>query len=139
MSVPEATTRILLYGEGGDLYTTRISVVAVRRPYGGWHTSVVSERQLWIPDTDPDIFPQVERDLSADDSRRLDTLLRDRCLYAGPTSLRPRESIVGGLFGTLEVLVPSKRWSGSWYAVPTEQVAKIISLIDPPRAEPRSN
>lgn len=136
--VPEGDVRILWYGEGGDLGTTRISVMAVRRPDGIWHTSGVGDSRIWIEGAKATQMPPMERDLAVDDSRRLDQAIADPCLYAGPTFLRDPNLVAGGQLNALEILTPEHRWSGSWHVLPTLQEKAVISLIGSPPAKPRS-
>jgi hypothetical protein len=127
--LPEGPRRILWFASGGDLATTTFSVVVVREAGGLWHSTAVGQNQIWIKDTPPTVLPPMDRVLTAEDSRRLDALLADPCLYAGPTFLRDPNIVAGGLSSTLEIEAPEHRWIGTWHVLPTKQEADIIALI----------
>jgi hypothetical protein len=129
LPLPEGSTRILWYANGGDLATTTFSVVAVRSGEGRWHVDGVGQTQIWIQGAQPTPMPRLKRDLDAEESRRLDALLEDPCLYAGPTFLRDPTIIAGGLFGTLEIETPARRWIGTWIALPTRQENDVLQMI----------
>jgi hypothetical protein len=127
-ALPEGESRILWYANGGDLATTTFSVVAVRRADGRWHVDGVGQNQIWLPNVPPTLFSPLGRDLSAEESARLDALLEDPCLYGGPTDLADL-SFVGGLSATLEIETPHHRWIGGWLASPTPQERAITDLL----------
>ena len=127
--LPKSPARILWYGVGGDLETTRQSVVAVRRPDGHWHSSGVGDRVIWVEGAKPTILQPLDRELTLEESKRLDGLLDDPCLYASPTFLRDPNIVAGGMVVTLEVDVPGHHWRGSWHVLPTKQEADVITLI----------
>ena len=127
--IPTGTARILWYAEGGDLETTRFSVIAVRDAQGLWHSSGVGESVAWIQGAKPTPMNPLSRDLTAEESRALDKLLEDPCLYAEPTFLNDPTVVAGGLFSTLEVEIPGNQWRGSWHVLPTKQESAVIDLI----------
>jgi hypothetical protein len=127
--MPEGTTRILWYANGGDLATTTFSVIAVRGAGGRWHIDGVGQTLIWIQGAQPTPLPRFERELSAEESLRLDHLLDDPYLYAGPTFLRDPNIMAGGLFSTLEVETPRRRWIGAWHVLPTRQESEVLEMI----------
>jgi hypothetical protein len=127
--VPEGERRILWYANGGDLETTTFSVVAVRGANGRWHVTGVGRSQIRIQGAAPTPMARLDRELSAEESLRLDRMLADPCLYAGPRSLRDPNIVAGGLIHTLEVETPEHRWIGSWWGLPTLQEKALSDLI----------
>lgn len=126
--MPKGESRVLVYWMGGDLETSRTSVIAVRKTDGLWHTTQVGDSVVWIKGAKPTPIPFQEKDLRADESSRLDALLNDACLYAGPTwILRP---VVGGGISTLEIETPKHHWRASWAGALTDQERALLELID---------
>lgn len=126
--MPQGRSRVLVYWVGGDLETTRTSVIAVRQGDGHWRTSQIGDSVVWIKGAKPSAIALQERDLSADESRRLDSILSDPCLYSGPVFIgRP---VVGGGISTLEIEMPKRHWRASWAGTLTEQERAILELID---------
>jgi hypothetical protein len=127
-AVPEGSSRILWYANGGDLVTATFSVIAVRNAQGRWHVSAVGQTQAWLPDAKAVPMPPIDRDLSEPEGRSLDRLIDDPCLYVGPTFLRDPD-LVGGVVSTMEVETPHRRWIGSWWGLPTAQEKSVIDVI----------
>lgn len=127
--LPEGSRRILWYGVGGDLATATVSVIATRQVEGPWHVSAVGQSQVWIEGTPPTRYPTIDRDLTPEQSRIVDRLLEDPCLYAGPTFLRDPGVAAGGLLSTLEIEMPAHRWIGSWHVLSTKQEADLIAAL----------
>jgi hypothetical protein len=126
--MPEGRTRVLVYWVGGDLQTNRTSVIAVREADGHWRTSQMGDSVVWIKGAKPSPIRLQERDLGPDESHRLDLVLNDPCLYAGPTFIgRP---VVGGGISTLEIQTPKRQWRASWAGTLTPQERAILELID---------
>jgi hypothetical protein len=126
--IPQGKSRIMVYWSGGDLETTRTSVIAVRKIDGRWLTTQVGDSVIWLPNAKATPLPLNERDLSADESRRLDQLLDDPCLYAGPTVVG--RAAVGAGTSTLEIDTPKHHWRASWYGALTAQEKALVELID---------
>jgi len=129
LKVPKGQPRILWYGNGGDLATTTISVVAVRKLDGIWHVDGVGQSQIWIKGAKPDRLPTIDRDLDVAASRKLDLLIVDPCLVSGPTFQRNPNIAAGGLINTLEVETSAGHWVGGWWGAPTAQEEAITKLI----------
>lgn len=129
LTVPDGRPRILWYGNGGDLETTTISVIVVRKPDGIWHIDGVGQSQIWIKDAKPSRLPNIDRDLSAADSRKLDAMIADPCLTKGPTFQRDPNIAAGGMINTLEVETAGGHWIGGWWGAPTAQEKAVIDLI----------
>lgn len=126
--IPQGTSRIMVYWSGGDLQTTRTSVIAVRKPDGRWHITQVGDSLVWVPNAKPNPIPLEERDLGAEDSRRLDELLADPCLYGGPTFVG--RAAVGAGSSTLEIDTPKLHWRARWEGALTAQERALLDLID---------
>ena len=126
--LPDGPARILLYASGGDLGTTRISLVAVRDSAGLWHVNQVADSVIWIASAKPQQLTPKDKDLSAAESLAVDKLLDDRCFYAEPTFVG-NHAIIGALFTTVEVQTPKHRWRGSWYSTPTAQESALLDLV----------
>lgn len=129
LTIPDGRPRILWYGNGGDLETTTISVIVVRNPAGIWHIDGVGQSQIWIKGAKPSRLPNIDRDLSAEDSRKLDTLIADPCLTGGPTFQRNPNIAAGGMINTLEVETADGHWIGGWWGAPTAQEQAVIDII----------
>jgi hypothetical protein len=127
--LPEGATRILWYANSSHLVTTSFSVIAVRGADGRWHVDGAGETVPWIDGAQPTPMSRMERDLSPEEGRRLDSLLEDPCLYAGPTSLTDPHGLVGGMAGTLEIEMPARHWIGTWFAVTTPQEDGVLQMI----------
>lgn len=129
VAMPEGATRILWYAVGGHLATITFSVVAVRRADGSWHVDGAGQSLIWAEGAQPVPLGRMERDLSVEEGRRLDALLEDPCLYAGPAYLAESDLLGGGLTHTLEIEMPARRWIGSWHALSTRQESDVVNMI----------
>ena len=127
--IPEGASRVLMYYKGGDLATTRVSLIAVRKADGIWHTNEIGDSVIWVAGAKPQPIPTTDRDLSAADSKRVDQLLDDPCLNAGPAFLgRPA---VGVGPTTLEVETPARHWRAAWAGTFSPQEEEIVKLLGP--------
>jgi hypothetical protein len=77
----------------------------------------------------PQELPGIDRDLSGQERRMLETMLEDPCLYLGPTFMDDPQIIVGGAIQTLEIDIPGHHWVGSWHGIRTKQIDDLINLI----------
>lgn len=129
LSFPSGSDRILFHSLGSHHTTAQFSVVAVRRGDGIWHADAAGETGpglLQIPTT---ATPHKAYDLSREESRRLDGLLKDRCLNAAPTFMRDPNIVSGGALQTLEIETAGDRAVLSWFMIRTPQEEQIINLI----------
>lgn len=108
--MPAAETMVSVFGIGGDLQTSRYSLVLARGPDGVWRGSFVGESQIWIKDAKPSIFPRKSWVLTAEEARRLDAILADDCFYAEPTDYH-HDVVpgVGNLKFTMETQTPHRQ------------------------------
>lgn len=128
LELPEGRARILFYSTGTHHWSVQFSVVATRGDDGVWHADEAGEEGgglLRVPTT---ALPHRAYDLSARESRRLDALLRDRCLYAAPTFLAEPD-LVGGAVQTVEIETGRRRAILAWYGMRTPREEELVRLI----------
>lgn len=129
LGFPEGGARILLYSIGSHHTTVEFSVVAVRRTTGLWHVDEAGQESGGLLRIEPQTLPHKKYDLSARDSRRVDALIRERCLLAAPTFLRDPNIVAGGAYQTLEIVTGRQSTVLSWFGLRTPEVEKLIKLV----------
>lgn len=129
LEFPEGAKRILLYSTASHHTTVEFSIVAVRRTSGIWHVDAAGRQARGLLDIEPKDLPRRVHDLSAEDSRRVDGLVADRCLLAGPAFLRDPDIVAGGAAQTLEIIGGRRSAVFGWFGRPTPEAQKLIDLI----------
>lgn len=101
--MPVSRSLISIYAIGGDLETTKFSVILARGPNGAWSGTAVGQSKIWVEGAKPSIMPRKAWTLPDDKGRRLDQILADKCFYAEPTTFHRKEvPAVGVLFMNVE-------------------------------------
>jgi hypothetical protein len=133
-AMPIASTMILVHAHGGDLASTEFSIVVTRGDDGAWHGTAVGRTQIWIPDTPPTILPRKAWTLSADNGRRLDAILDDRCLYAEPGDFHGKDApAVGALGFQVDIVTPSHWRQVFFYGGEALGLTReVVTLSQPP-------
>ena len=129
LSFPDGRDRILVHSFGSHHRTVEFSIVAVRRSNGIWHVDEAGEAFDLLLRLGPQALPHKEYDLSATDSKRVDTLIADPCLLAAPTFLRDPNIVAGGALQTLEIATRRRSAVLSWFGLRTPEEEKLIKLI----------
>jgi len=112
--MPTSPEHITIYAEGGHLETTRISIVATRAPDGRWRSDAIGRSKIWVESATPSDMPRVTRALSAEDSRKIDALLKRPAFWR--QQLIPRTfdgpPPLGLMSRQIDVVTPqcSQRW-----------------------------
>lgn len=132
-AIPRAATRIMVYGIGGDLETSRHSIVLTREAGGGWRFDAVGESTVWIKDAKPSPFPHKTGSVSAAGGKRIDAIVGDPCFLAEPAALPHfgpgTAPAVGALAWTIETVTPRAERRFTMYGAPDSQSGTLLKMI----------
>ncbi|MGT2516207.1 hypothetical protein ACVOMT_20195 (plasmid) [Sphingomonas panni] len=79
--MPEAPTRVMLYGRGGHLSTEEYSIVVARDADGIWRGTAVGRTQMWIDGAPYEPLPRKAWVVDRNTGRQLDAALARRCRF----------------------------------------------------------
>ncbi len=113
VELPSAPAMILVHAISSHHVTWEASAVAVRGADGRWRIDTVIEESSGLLRMESKAQPRKFETLSAGRSRRLDSLLQDRCLYAEP-DLQFRDNSVEAWYSTMDIVTPSHRRTSAW-------------------------
>jgi hypothetical protein len=114
--MPVGPTMILVLGTSSHYTTTKWSTAAVRGPDGLWRIdSVGEEGPALLRMETTRTLPVKSRTVSRAESRKLDLLLGDRCLYVEPdVQARAHEYDVSAWYSVMDIVTPSRRRTVAW-------------------------
>ncbi len=130
--MPEAPTRVMLYGRGGHLSTEEYSIVVARDADGIWRGTAVGRTQMWIDGAPYEPLPRKAWVVDRNTGRQLDAALARRCRFDRSATVADKSSPPprGRMSETIDV-VRTGRPTISYAA--SEGDGVIASLIRPPR------
>jgi hypothetical protein len=128
LDFPEYGDRILLHamdlGEGSER-----SVVGTRGADGIWHVDEAGQKELALAKPITKALPHKVYDLPVEESRRVDALLEDPCLYASPRFMEDRARPIGGAVERLEILTSGHQAVFGWSAVRSPAEEALVKSI----------
>ncbi|HEX4737035.1 MAG TPA: hypothetical protein VH331_05695 [Allosphingosinicella sp.] len=126
LDFPESGDRILLHSLTMDRATAERSVVASRRADGVWHVDEAGQDLSRYP---VGALPHKAYDLSVEESRHVDALLEDPCLYASPRFIMPKKPSASGAAQRLEIVTSEHQAVLGWFSERTPAEDALVKLI----------
>ena len=128
LDFPEHGDRILFHAFDLGKNSER-SIVALRGADGIWHVDEAGEKELALATPLMKAMPHKAYDLSGEESRRVDALLEDPCLYASPHFMVSRTGEASGPAERLEILTGDHQAVLGWFAVRSPAEDGIVKSI----------
>lgn len=129
VQLPKGRPAIYVFFEARHHISQMSSLVATRGSDGIWSVDQVGIDESNMMKIEPTPQPHLASRLTDKDSRKLDSLLDDDCLYRSPTNMRNSNTVIGGTFTTLEIVGASHSWVGKAYAINAPLPLAIIKML----------